>query len=298
MAISAVKAESLSVKRIKSFKSILINMGLIASGCTVFAVGMNAVMLPHYIYGGGLTGIAILFKYRIPFLNIGLTYFLLNIPLLFLGWYSISRRFMFYSLFGILFFSVAADMVYFPSPPINDMLLAALLSGVICGTGSGLILRSLGSAGGLDILAIYLNKRFGFRTGTVLFVFNSLIVLSGAWVLDLEKTLYSVIYMFVCGRVINLVVKGFCDRKSIMIISDRADEIAAQILKHQGRGITFLEGEGAYFHQKKKVILSVISLTDLPKIKELILQCDSQAFVVIHETVEVLGTRYGTPRLY
>jgi uncharacterized membrane-anchored protein YitT (DUF2179 family) len=178
------------------------------------------------------------------------------------------------------------------------MLLAALLSGVICGVGAGLILRSLGSAGGLDILAIYLNKHFGFRTGTVLFAFNSLIVLSGAWLLDLEKALYSIIYIFVCSRVINLVIKGFSDRKSIMVISDVAEDIAAEVLKHNGRGVTFLQGEGAYSHQKKKVILTITNLTDLPKIKELVLKCDPKAFVVINDTVEVLGARYGAPRVY
>jgi uncharacterized membrane-anchored protein YitT (DUF2179 family) len=276
----------------------LVNIGLIISGCVVFAVGMNSVMLPHQLYGGGLTGIAILIKYHVPSLNIGIMYFLLNIPLLILGWYSISRRFMLYSLFGIIFFSIIAGIVHFPPPLINDMLLAALLSGVICGAGSGLILRSLGSAGGLDILAIYLNKYFGFRTGTILFIFNSLIICSGAWLLDLEKALYSIIYMFVCSRVINLVVKGFSDRKSILIISDVAEDIAAEVLKHHGRGVTFLQGEGAYSHQKKKVILTITNLTDLPKLKELVLKCDAKAFVVINDTVEVLGARYGAPRVY
>lgn len=292
------EAEPLPFKRVSAIKTILTNIGLIASGCMVFAVGMNSVMIPHQLYGGGLAGIAILMKYHISFLNIGFMYFLLNIPLLVLGWYSISHRFMFYSLFGIIFFSVVADMVHFPPPLLNDMLLAVLLSGVICGAGSGLILRSLGSAGGLDILAIYLNKRLGFRTGTVLFIFNSFIILAGAWLLDLEKALYSVIYMFVCSRVINLVVRGFSDRKSIMIISDVAEDIAAELLKHNGRGVTFLEGEGAYSHQKKKVILTITNLTDLPKMKELVLKCDPRAFVVINDAVEVLGVRYGAPRVF
>lgn len=292
------EAEPSPLRRVNAIKSVLTNIGLIVSGCIVFAIGMNSVMIPHQLYSGGLTGIAILIKYHISSLNIGLMYFLLNIPLLVLGWFSISRRFIFYSLFGIIFFSIVADIAYFPSPLFSDMLLAALLSGVICGAGAGLILRSLGSAGGLDILAIYLNKRFGFRTGTVLFIFNSFILLTGAWLLDLEKALYSVIYMFVCSRVINLVVKGFSDRKSIMIISDVAEDIAAQLLQHNNRGVTFLEGEGAYFHQKKKVILTITNLTDLPRMKELVLKCDPKAFVVINDTVEVIGARFGAPRVY
>lgn len=286
------------LKRVNAIKSVLMNIGLIASGCIVFAIGMNSVMIPHQLYSGGLAGIAILIKYHVSSLNVGLMYFLLNIPLLVLGWYSISRKFILYSLFGIIFFSIAADIVQFPSPLLNDLLLAALLSGVICGAGAGLILRSLGSAGGLDILAICLNKRFGFRTGTVLFIFNTFILLAGAWLLDLEKALYSVIYMFVSSRVVNLVIKGFSDRKSIMIISDVAADIAAELLKHNGRGVTFLEGEGAYFHQKKKVILTITNLTDLPKMKELVLKCDPRAFVVINDTVEVIGARYGAPRVY
>ena len=292
------EAESVTHNRINSIKSVMTNIGLIVFGCIVFAIGMNSVMIPHKLYSGGVAGIAILIKYQINSLDIGLIYFILNIPLLVFGWYSISRRFLFYSLFGIIFFSLVADIVYFPTPPVNDMLLAALLSGVICGAGSGLILRSLGSAGGLDILAIFLNKRFSFRTGSVLFISNAFIILTGAWLLDVEKALYSVIYMFVCSRVINQVIKGFSEQKSMMIISDAAEDIAAEVLKHNGRGVTFLKGEGAYLHQKKKVVLTVINLTDLSKMKELILKYDPKAFIVIHDIMEVFGTRYGAPRSY
>lgn len=83
-----------------------------------------------------------------------------------------------------------------------------------------------------------------------------------------------------------------------MIISDAAEDIAVEVLKHNGRGVTFLEGEGAYLHQKKKVVLTIINLTDLSKMKELVLRRDPKAFIVIHDIMEVLGARYGAPRSY
>jgi uncharacterized membrane-anchored protein YitT (DUF2179 family) len=252
---------------------------------------MHAVMLPAKLYGGGLTGIAILLNFHFPFLDVGLSYFILNIPLVLLGWAHLGKRFIAYTLLGIVFFSMAAVGIR-PMPiTIEDPILSTLLAGVICGAGNGLILRSLGSAGGLDILAIYLNKRFGYRIGTVSSVFSILVVMAGAYLLDLDLALYSIIYLFVCGRVTNTVVTGFNARKSVLVISDYADLIAGDILRRVGRGVTFLDGEGAFSKNKKKLILTITTLRDIPKLKELIFIHDPAAFIVINDTLEVISKK-------
>ncbi len=284
--------------RLDNCRPVLVNAGLITAGCIVFAFGMNMVMVPNQIFGGGVTGITLLIKFRYPSTDLGLMYLLLNIPLMVLGMLSISRRFMAYSIFGMAVFSLCATLVRPAPTSITDPLLAALLSGVIGGTGAGLILRSIGSAGGFDILAIALNKHFGFRLGSIMFAINALVIMAGAWLHDLETALYSVIYMFVCSRVVDAVQTGFNTRKAMMVISEYPEAIAGDILKRDGRGVTFLDGEGAFSHQKRKIVFTITSLTDLPKLKELVLNRDPNAFIVVNDTLEVLGRRHGRMKVY
>ncbi len=283
---------------IRAVFPIVSNLGLIFFGTLIFAYGMNGIMIPAHLFSGGLTGLAILIHYIWPWMNLGSTYILLNIPLLVLGWLTISKRFFFYSLFGILSFSLTADWLNPEVVQLSDPFLATVLGGVICGVGSGLILRSLGSAGGMDILAIFLNKRFSIRVGTVYFVSNGLIILAVGHVSDLNTALYSALLLFVSGQVINVVVSGFSVRMSVMVVSDQSEAIAREILERFHGGVTFLEGQGAFSRQHKQVILTVITLTELTKLKEMIIRKDPCAFVVVNNTLEVLGQRHGSLRVY
>jgi uncharacterized membrane-anchored protein YitT (DUF2179 family) len=271
---------------------------LISSGCIIFAYGMNAVMVPAKLFSGGLAGIAMIIGYRVPSIDLGQVYLLLNVPLIVLGWVTISRRFIAYTGFGIVFFSAVASILK-PAPVIlADPLLAALLGGVICGFGCGLILKSIGSAGGLDILAIYLNRRFGLRVGTLAFAANAAVIIAGGWILDLNLALYSIILLFTCGWVTNTVVSGFNARMALIIVSDHSAIIARELLDSFNRGVTFLDGEGGYSKSPKRVILTVTTVTEVPKIKEMIFANDPKAFVVINNTFEVLGQRHGALKVY
>ncbi len=280
------------------WKQIISNLGLISVGCIIFVIGLNGVLIPKGFLSGGLVGVVLIIHYMFSSMSVGVGYFILNIPLLLLGWLNISRRFMFYTVFGISFLSLSASFIRPPGLDISDPILAALFSGIICGTGGGIILRSLGSTGGLHILAIYLNKRFGFRVGSIIFAANALVLTSGAFLFELEKALYSIIFIFTSSRVIEMILTGFNRRKSLIIISDKAQGIAEKIIKEVHRGVTFLKGEGAYTGRQKNVIFTVTSLTELPGIKELVFSVDPNAFVVINDTLEVLGKRHGTLRVY
>lgn len=282
----------------KSVLPVLTNLALIFAGCVVFVYGMKAIMMPAGLFSGGLTGVAILVKFLFPGVSLGLIYMFLNIPLLVLGWLTISKRFIAYSLFGIVSFSMAADLVRPEVIQLSDPFLSALLSGVVCGAGSGLILRSLGSAGGMDILAIFLNKRFGVRIGSIYFISNALIILSGSFVSDLNAALYSTLLLFVSSRVINTVVSGFSTRMAVMVVSDHSEAIAGEIIERLNGGVTFLDGEGAFSKKSKRVILTVTNLNELTKLKEMIMQKDSNAFVIVNNTMEVLGQRHGALRVY
>jgi uncharacterized membrane-anchored protein YitT (DUF2179 family) len=267
-------------------------------GTIVFVIGMNSVLIPNRLFGGGITGIAMILHYLFPSLDVGLAYFLLNLPLMLLGWFYISRRFMLYTTFGLGFFSLAAAIIKPPPASIEDPILAALFAGVVCGVGAGIILRSLGSAGGLDILAILGNQKLGFRPGSVSFFFNGAVLLSGAHLFGLEIALYCLIYVFTSTRVLDAVIRGFNQRMSTLIISEKYEQIAEEIFKRINRGATILKAQGAYSRKERNLIFTITTLTELPRLKDVIFNIDPGAFVVINDTLEVLGKRHGSRKVY
>lgn len=282
-----------SPSRTEASKRIFLNLFLLTVGSCICAVGINAILVPQKFISGGIIGIALVLHYLIPGLSLGLTYFLLNIPLILLGWFSVSRKFVYYSCFGMAIFSVATALIN-PSPiPIDNPILAAVLAGIICGAGGGLILRSRGSAGGIDILAVYLNRKWSIRIGLTSFLANALVLACGGFYFGVEQALYSLVTVYSSSKVLDYVLTGFNQRKSIYIISDHSQEIADQILGRLHRGVTFLKGVGGYSGSEKRIIFCIITMVELSKMKEIVFDIDPEAFVVVNDTLEVLGKRHG-----
>ena len=215
-----------------------------------------------------------------------------NIPLFIFGWMFVGRRFFLYSIVGMLIYSLA---ILIPIPPIviDDRILNALTAGIITGVGSGILLRSLGSAGGMDILAVILLKKFSIRLGTTSLAFNVILMLTAVFRVPLEMVLYTLIYIYVSGYFVNLVVIGFSQRKAVMIISEKWPELSSEIMNKLGRGLIVLHGQGGYSGKQQKILYSIIPFQGLSRFKTLIHRVDPQAFVVITETSEVMGHKIG-----
>jgi uncharacterized membrane-anchored protein YitT (DUF2179 family) len=289
---------SLKASSVESWKRIAINLFLLTAGNFIYAAGINSIIIPQHFLSGGVMGVALIAHYLIPVLNTGYAYFLLNIPLFLLGWLSISRRFILYSAYGMLSLSAITAFCSFGTIKIVNPILAAILGGIVCGAGGGIVLRSQGSAGGLDILSVYMNKKYGLRIGNTTTLVSAVVLCAGAIFLDFEAALYSLIYVFTSGKVVNAVLTGFNQRKSVFIISDCHHEIASLILSGLHRGVTYLEGSGGYSGQEKKVIFSIITMAELSKLKQMVFDVDPAAFVVVNDTLEVLGHRHGELRVY
>lgn len=273
-------------------RTVLSNLGLIAGGSALCAVAINGILIPQRFLSGGFTGLALEIYYLWPVLPVSALYALLNLPLFAMGWLHVGRRFFLYSLAGVAIFSGALQVVRLPVP-VHDPILAALLAGIVTGTGSGLILRSLGSAGGVDILSIILFRRFSIRLGTTLLAFNGLVLATAAVLFDLEMALYTLIYIFVTARVVDVVVTGLSQRKAVTIISQRWEEIRRYVLEEIRRGVTVLRAEGGYRREEEKVLYTVITFRELSRLKREIRRLDPHAFVVVSETLEVMGHRIG-----
>jgi len=285
-------------KIILTWKIVLKNLFLITGGIIIFVIGMNSILIPNRLLGAGVSGVAMIIHYLFPSTDVGITYFLLNIPLILIGWFSISKRFMLYTVFGMAFFSLTAALLKTPPVLLENPILVAVFGGVVCGAGAGIVLRSLGSAGGVDILAIYANKQFGLRPGLTSFFVNGLIILTGAHFFSLEIALYSLIYVFTSSKALDAVLTGFNQRLSTIIISDKYQEIAKEIFEKINRGATFLQAQGAYSGNPKEVIFTITTLTELPKLKNVIFSIDPKAFVVVNSTLEVIGQRHGSQKVY
>jgi uncharacterized membrane-anchored protein YitT (DUF2179 family) len=249
-------------------------------------------LIPHRFVSGGVTGLSLLLHYLVPSLSVALIYAVANVPLFLSGWFFVSRRFFLYSIAGTILFSGAVAWVDV-TVPVHDKLLAAILAGIIMGAGSGIILKSLGSAGGTDILSVILLQRFSIRLGTTRLTFNILVLAGSALLFSLEDALYTLIYLYVSARIVDLVITGLSQRKAIFIISPQWEEISRGILSEIHRGVTILRGEGGYSQQEQKILYTVMTFRELATLKSIVRRNDPGAFVVVTDTTEVMGHRIG-----
>jgi len=278
--------------RLRILRQVFWNLGLISVGSVLCAVAINGILIPHKFVSGGFTGLALTIHYLLPALPVAWLYFILNVPLFALGWKYVGRRFFIYSIAGMIIFSCALKWVN-ASLPVQDQVLSALLAGIISGAGAGVILRSVGSAGGLDILSVIVFQRFSVRLGTTNLAFNSLVLAAAAMLFSLERALYTLVYIYVTSYILNLVVTGLSQRKAVFIISPRWQEISQEIFEKLNRGLTVIKGQGGYSGQQEQILYTVITFRELPRLKGIIRRLDPNAFVVVTETLEVMGQRIG-----
>jgi uncharacterized membrane-anchored protein YitT (DUF2179 family) len=257
-------------------------------GTVIVAVSINTLILPNHIADGGVTGIAILLHYLFQW-NISILVALLNIPLFILGYKSVGRQLFYWSILGVGTLSAALKFTDVMSPITTDTLLACIFGGVVSGIGMGIIFRCRGSLGGTDILAIVLNKRIQFSVGQIILILDAVIFIGAALIFSPEMAMYAMIYMFIATKVIDLVQVGLDYSKSVMVVTEKPDEIAEDIINIVGRGVTYFQAEGAYSHFQKRVVYSIVNRAQLTQVKEIVNKYDPDAFVSIGDVSEVVG---------
>lgn len=259
---------------------------LVLLGTTISALAFSRLIVPNHMLSGGVAGLTLIIN-NLTGWPAGTMLLLINIPILILGYKQIGGRFILLTILAVASFSLQLDLL--PArAAVDDLLLAAVFGGALNGIGLGLVLRAGGSTGGTDIIGVVLNRRYSFSVGEVLLYFNALIVLASALLFNLEAALYTLIAMFVTSKVVDA-LQNSSRRKTAMIISDRSDEIAQRIQTELHRGVTFLQGEGAYQHGQRKVVMCVLTRFELASLKDIVLQEDPQAFMTVSETTEVVG---------
>jgi uncharacterized membrane-anchored protein YitT (DUF2179 family) len=277
--------------------SVLWNLLLISAGSIVFAIGLKSIAVPHGFITGGISGLTLLFYYVSGLMSPGLWYLIVNVPIFLIGWIHVSRRFFLYSLYGMAALSAAIDLIRF-SMPIHEPILAVLAGGVLMGAGTGIVLHSLGSGGGLDIVGIILNQKFNLRMGTFFFGFNIFLFAFSFGFLEADLVLYSLFMSFITSQTLDYVLTVFNQRKMVFIISDLNQKIANEIHTRINRGVTFLNGSGAYTGKEKKIILTVVHNYQLKRVEEAALSIDPEAFIITENTFNVLGRGFSKRKVY
>lgn len=273
-----------------SYMSIKIkNTMMIIIGAAIYAFGLNYFNIANQLVEGGFTGITLLLSYLFGY-SPALTNLVLNIPIILIGWKVLGRKSFIYTIIGTL--SVSLFLWVFQNYHLylgDDLLLAALYAGVSAGIGLGIVFRFGGTTGGVDIIARFCFKYFGWSMGRTMFAFDVLVIAISLIYLDHKLAMYTIIAVFVGARVIDFMQEGAYAAKAAIIVSDSAQAIAGKILKEMDRGATLLKGSGGYTGSNKEVLYCVVSRNELMRLKNLVKQIDPYAFIAVNDVHDVLG---------
>jgi len=273
------------------------NCLVIIIGSFIFAFGLKAIAVPHGFVPGGLFGFASLFYYLTGLYSPGIWFILLSIPLVILGFFFISKRFMYYTFVATIVLTVAYEFISYETA-IQNQFYAALASGLLCGIGAGIVLKTLGSNGGIDIVAIILYQKFNIGLGKSYMFFN-LIIFSISFVFfNPDIVIASLILVFLTSVSLEYVLSAFNQRKVVFIISDFSDYISDQIIKNLGVSSTFINGYGAYMRQPKNVLMTVINNVQLKRLEEIVFTEDDKALFIVENTFNVIGSTFSKRKIY
>ena len=264
-------------------------------GSTIFALGFSLFLQPNDMSAGGISGLALIFVELTGFGSVGMLSILINLPLFVLGGVKIGKQFFVGSLLGMVLSSVLIDAFALIPFPVVEPLIGVLYGGVVCGFGLGIVFMAGTSTGGSDILVRLLKLKYrNVPIGQISLCFDALIViLTGMVFHDVTKSLYTGITVFVCSQIIDAVVYRFDYSKVALIISTEHQAIADAIGKKLDRGATLLHGEGSYTHRNMKVVLAAVKKQQVAELKELVMEIDPNAFVIVQEAHQVLGDGFS-----
>ncbi|QHT63023.1 YitT family protein [Paenibacillus lycopersici] len=263
----------------------------ITIGAALVSVALEIFLVPNNIIDGGIVGISILVSH-VTGLPLGVFLFLLNVPFLIIGYKQIGKTFAISTLYGVTVMSIGTTLLHPVHALTYSTFLAPVIGGVILGIGVGLVIRFGGSLDGTEIIAILFTKKTPFSVGEIVMFFNLFILGSAGFVFTWDSAMYSLIAYYIAFKMIDVTLEGFDQSKSVWIISDEAKEIGDAIMSRLGRGVTYLQGEGAFSGGVKRVIFCVITRLEEAKMKSIVQELDPGAFLAVGNIHDVKGGRF------
>jgi len=278
----------------KRFLPVLFDYALILIGAIIQAIGLRLFLVPANLASGGVSGISQLINHYTHW-PIGLMILIGNIPLFFLGWRFLGgARFALRTALAIVVYSIFVDLIprlsIFPAQGLtDDIFLNSLYGAVVSGVGYGLVYRARGTSGGSDILARILNHYRSVPMTQSYLMVDSAVILAAGFVFGWKEALYAIITLYVSGIVSETVLEGPGVVRTALIVSNHPDQIAQRVLVDMERGMTILQGKGAYTGAEHSVLYCVINRSEVSQLKAILQEVDPQAFMVIGQAHEAVG---------
>jgi uncharacterized membrane-anchored protein YitT (DUF2179 family) len=281
-------------------KKWFIAYSLIAIGAFIMATGFVFFITPYRIVPGGVYGVSIVLHHLFG-TPVGLIALCFDIPLTILGIKILGPRFGVKTVVGFVMTAGFVDLLTYlwgDLPLVeNDALLSSIFGGVLIGLGLGMIFKAKATSGGSDIIAMIIAKYTRLPLGQLMIAVDSAIVLVGFIAFqDWKIPLYSLIVIFIAGRVIDVVLQGISYEKTLFIISEKPQELRDKIINDLNRGGTFIQGNGMYNGSEKTIVYTVVNRRELAMLQDFIHQTDPDAFMTVINANEILGKGFKSLR--
>lgn len=260
----------------------------ITIGAVAMAVALEIFLVPNTIIDGGITGISMVLSKVTP-VALGAFLFIFNLPFLFIGYKQIGKTFALSALYGIIVLSVTTVLLHDVQPFTNETILAVLFGGLILGFGVGLVIRYGGALDGTEIVAILLSKKLRLPVGQIVMFINVFIFIVAGFVFGADSAMFSIFTYYIAAKVMDIVVEGLDESKSVTIISSDYEEISDAINDRLGRSTTLLYGKGGYSKEETQMIYCVVNRLEVSKLKTVVQEIDKNAFISIQNVADVLG---------
>jgi yitT family protein len=271
-----------------STREIIYSILLITIGCVIYSCGINAFIIPNKFATGGIAGVSIIINY-LTGIPTGNSNFVLNAILLVIGWHFLEKRTLIFTGYTLVVISIFLNIIH-PAPFISDnILIAAAAGGILTGTGMGIIIIGNGTTAGSDIIAMIMKKYLGIGFAAGVMICDALVMIFSSFVIGVEKMIVTTILLFISTQVIAFLTEGLNRKKSMIIITDKPKEVSDVILAGINRGVTVLKGYGYYSKLEKEVLYIVVNSYQIMTAQRQILQIDSNAFISIIDTYQVIG---------
>lgn len=286
------------INQLKGIK--LVNIIMLTIAGIVNAFGITVFLAPVKLYDSGISGTSMLLSQVTPeYLSLSVFLLILNIPLFLYGLKKQGTLFTVYAIYTVFIYSIMAWLITDVLPidvnmasPLagTDLLLCALFGGIISGIGSGMAIRYGGAMDGVEVMAVIFAKRLGVSVGTFVMVYNVILyIISGfvinSWILPL----YSIVTYGAALKTVDFIVEGIDREKCAMIITAKADEVCSELLRVFETGMTKIDVVGGYSNQPKTMIYFIINRFQVVKLKELVHEIDSSAYITISEVADVFA---------
>ncbi len=283
-----VEIERVSRMQFLKRKDTWISILMVILGTFLYALTVNALVIPNTLGEGGATGMTLSIYYWLGW-NPSIVSFVLNTLLLMIGWRHLEKKQIVYTIISMFVMSIALEYTTDLTFVSTNSLVAPIAAGVTSGIAIGIVSLGGGTTGGTEILAWIMKKYLGIGISVGLLLIDIIVVIPLTFQIGLEKGILTLVMLYVMSKVLNFVIEGFNPKKSITIISKKHEEIAASIQTKIDRGITILDGTGYYSKEAHQILYIVINRHQLINVQHIIYEMDPKAFVIITDVQQVIG---------